>query len=646
MLMWTLRRGIRFYDQAGNLWTLSKLTITGNLLFEDEVGATTAVPRAELIRRYTNHEWSIDPKSLVTVEPVPYIRTPVEFECYPDKDKARARYRHQVIESLLASPTVNTAEIEAHRATCPKNDHGEAPSLRSIRRWLSAYRASRDMRSLLDPHRQRYCRKANEPSEIIADTIEELRFPHTPAEPADFGEIAEAIQARVAIANRSLPESSQLWIPSRATLFRRFAELDRTQSDNRLLSRDVAANRARTAQGGPRVRQIFERVEMDHAQLDIVLYDPVRGIPLGRPWLTIALDYYSKVVLGFYLSLEHPDTHAMMECFRQAVWPKNDWLARYPDILTRWPAHGLWSLAILDNAFEMHAKDVVAALSECGCEATYCGRKKPWFKGSVERFIRTFQFKCAHPMPGTTKSNPVERAGHPAEQGACIDYATYVHIVTKWIVEEYHRRVHRKLNMSPLEFWDRHIADRIVQFPSSLADLEVWTAKRETRVLHRYGIEFDKIVYNSAALQEQRNEWWRVLPSMKDGPLLDFRYYRHTVDYIDVHDPLTNTYIRVPAIHRTITEGIDRFEYDLMRQALGRDWTAADLQRAVEERRDLVNNSIIKGKDKKRLAKRWAMQEAESAAKSPCARPKKAKRLPDHVLQRGSVELVPDVEVL
>lgn len=643
MQMWTLRKGIRFTDHDGNLWTLARLTVTGNLLFENEVGATTPLTRVDLIRRFTNHEWSVDPSSLVTVEPVPYIRTPVDFESYPEADKTRARYRYSVIEPLLGRTSVRNSDLEECRAACPAKDDGEPPSLRSVRRWLTAYQTSHDMRSLLDSHRLKYRRRATEACDIIDQAIQELRFPEKPAQPADFNEIAEAIRYRIAIANQTLPECSQLWVPSRATLYRRFAELDGTESDKRLLGRDEAANRARTALGGPNVRHIFERVEVDHGQLDIVLYDPIRGVPLGRPWLTVAIDYYSKMILGFYLSLEHPDIHAVLECFRHAVWPKDAWLARYPDITTRWPAHGLWSNAILDNALETHAGDTVKALSDNGTGPLFCGRKKPWFKGSVERFIRSFQAKCAHPMPGTTKSNPVQRAGYPSEKSACIDYATYVHIVTKWIVEEYHRRRHRKLNMSPLEFWDRHIDDRIVRFPGSLVELELLTARRETRVLHRYGIEFDKVTYNSAALQEQRNEWWRTLPSSRDGPIVDFRYYRHTVDYIDVHDPLSTTFIQVPAVHRAITEGIDRFEYDLIRQALGPDWSLTDLQRAVGERRSLVNNSLLKVKDRKRLAKRNAMTEAMPAAESIASKARKSPRLPEHVRQRRPVELVPDV---
>ncbi len=49
-------------------------------------------------------------------------------------------------------------------------------------------------------------------------------------------------------------------------------------------------------------------VQMDHMRLDIeVVEDTADREPMGKPWLTVAIDVYSRAVLGFYLSILDPN---------------------------------------------------------------------------------------------------------------------------------------------------------------------------------------------------------------------------------------------------------------------------------------------------------------------------------------------------
>ena len=47
-------------------------------------------------------------------------------------------------------------------------------------------------------------------------------------------------------------------------------------------------------------------VQIDHTLVDIILVDPIDRLPIGRPYLTIAIDVYSRCIAGFILSLEAP----------------------------------------------------------------------------------------------------------------------------------------------------------------------------------------------------------------------------------------------------------------------------------------------------------------------------------------------------
>jgi transposase InsO family protein len=48
----------------------------------------------------------------------------------------------------------------------------------------------------------------------------------------------------------------------------------------------------------------LERVQIDHTRIDVVVVNEGDRLPIGRPWLTLAIDVASRVVLGFSVSLE------------------------------------------------------------------------------------------------------------------------------------------------------------------------------------------------------------------------------------------------------------------------------------------------------------------------------------------------------
>ncbi|MGE3759072.1 MAG: Mu transposase C-terminal domain-containing protein [Pseudobdellovibrionaceae bacterium] len=68
-----------------------------------------------------------------------------------------------------------------------------------------------------------------------------------------------------------------------------------------------------------RARRVFEQCEVDHTQLDIELVSERSGINLGRPWLTLLFDDYSRRALGYYLTFDSPSYRSLMAVLRDTV---------------------------------------------------------------------------------------------------------------------------------------------------------------------------------------------------------------------------------------------------------------------------------------------------------------------------------------
>ena len=47
-------------------------------------------------------------------------------------------------------------------------------------------------------------------------------------------------------------------------------------------------------------------MQIVHTLVDVIVVDRASRQPLQRPWLTLAIDVASRMVAGFYLTLEPP----------------------------------------------------------------------------------------------------------------------------------------------------------------------------------------------------------------------------------------------------------------------------------------------------------------------------------------------------
>ena len=46
--------------------------------------------------------------------------------------------------------------------------------------------------------------------------------------------------------------------------------------------------------------------------------------PIGQPWLSLLIDYYSRMVVGFCLGFEPPSYAVLMEALRHAILQSHD----------------------------------------------------------------------------------------------------------------------------------------------------------------------------------------------------------------------------------------------------------------------------------------------------------------------------------
>ena len=134
--------------------------------------------------------------------------------------------------------------------------------------------------------------------------------------------------------------------------------------------RKTALNRYAPRPGCFPVDQILQSVQIDHALADVIVVDERDRLSIGRPWLTLAVDVYSRCVLGFYVSLDSPAVTSIGLCLTQACLPKQPWL-QARNLYLEWPMCGLPSVLRADNGRDFRSDALRRGCREHGIELDF-----------------------------------------------------------------------------------------------------------------------------------------------------------------------------------------------------------------------------------------------------------------------------------
>ena len=290
-------------------------------------------------------------------------------------------------------------------------------------------------------------------------------------------------------------------------------------------------------------------IQIDHTPLDIILVDDIDRRPVGRPWITLAIDVFSRMVVGFYVSFDPPGALSAGQCLANAILPKEAWLAKH-GIKGEWPCWGVPVKLHMDNAKEFRGNMLKRACDEYGIDIEWRPVARPHFGGHIERLLGTFA-KEIHTLPGTTFSNTRERGDYDSEGKAALTLTELEEWLVTFIVQAYHQRVHSGLNMPPMEkyrqgiFGTKDMPGR--GLPARMTDenrLRLDLMPYEERTVQDYGVVIDEIHYYHDVLRRWINAPDPVMPKYKRKFM--FRRDPRDISTIWFYDPEINIYYPIP----------------------------------------------------------------------------------------------------
>lgn len=397
--------------------------------------------------------------------------------------------REVAVRRLLALPDgERTRDVVAHEA------RRLGVSIATMFRLLATWR-SEPTRSALLPMRRGpkrgSVRVAPDKRTIIIAAID--RF-YAKREAPRVSDLVDQVAARCVKAG--------LKPPSRATVCRHLARIDQRHLVRARAGDAVAEEEFSIMSGLLPVERPFQRVQIDHTLADVFVVDEETRLPLGRPYLTLAIDVFSRMVIGFHLTMDHPRVLSVGLCLTQAVFDKGEWLENRR-IRHAWPCSGLPELLHLDNAPEFHSRALQRGCEEHGIKLEFRPRRSPHFGGHIERLIGT-TMGALHLLPGTTRSSVADKRDYDPERYAALTLRELERWIALEIVGKYHNEVHSTLGRPPLAVWSEYANAISWRLPSDRTKFLLDFLPYEERNLQKTGVQFFGFEYSSPQLRGLR----------------------------------------------------------------------------------------------------------------------------------------------
>jgi putative transposase len=529
-------------------------TLAGDLSFENRATADTkTVALGDLLSRFAKGEIALR----VSTEDAA-IKA-LDLSSLKSSLRRRIDVRLAFVKAILAAQMPKRmaqtwppiiAEVAALHRLIP-------PSWETVRRWVNKYKNNQgDARSLIPCFSARG-RKAHARSDaetdflnsILADCVaSELAPPITAIHRIVVAKYAQIKAARADTVGWKCPSLDWLYAH-----FRRVSAYDRAR-----LQQGRAYATRHFAKIGKGVAATFrlEVVEIDHTRANVSVKDESTGADLGRPWITIAIDRFTRMVVGLYIGFEPPSVYSVGQCLRNMILPKSYLKELCPDLMLGWEAYGVPVSVVVDNAMEFRS-DYFKRVSAClGFDIHQQPVDKPEFKGIVERFNRSLE-DGGMILPNRTFGSVAAKGKRRSVKGASMTLTELRAHLHFWIVAVYCNRTHLGILDVPARKWEEDAEAHPLRLPSSVRDLDFVLGITKRPKLTRLGIRAHNLFYNSKELSHLFN---RIGSETVDVSTDPSDVSRCLVTYVP-----EQLQIAVPCTDKVYADGLTLHQHNLIR---------------------------------------------------------------------------------
>lgn len=533
----------------------------------------------------------------------------VDLEEIADEEWRVAETRYAAIKPLLQNG--GRAAVEER-----SGEVGVDPA--TLYRWLRRYQ-SLGVVSALIPRKRGWKQGASRISQQTEDII------------------TEVLRDKYLTEQRSSPQKAILEVlrlcgirgvqpPHPMTVRNRINSLSERHSLRARGYKEKAKNKFMPAAGSfPNADYPLAVVQIDHTPVDITLVDDVHRESIGRPWITLAIDVYSRMVTGYYLSFEAPSETSVAMCVAHSILPKDEWLALH-GVNAHWDVWGLMTTIHTDNGAEFRSDNFRQACLLHSINLEFRPVKQPRYGGHIERLLGTLAREI-HDLPGTTFSSIKAREGYDSDKHSAMTKSEFETWLVTLICKVYHQRMHKGIGMSPSRKWEiglfgnaETVGRGLPPRPADRLSLLLDFLPSFHRSIQTYGVDIESLRYYSDVLRAWINSADSKEPDKKRQFI--FRRDPRDISVIWFRDPELAQYFRIPFANQALPS-MSVWEYEQVKARAKAEGTKSvddsQILRGLTEMRDQVHEAKEKTKKARRQSQRRREHEKGVSPVAPLA---------------------------
>ena len=284
------------------------------------------------------------------------------------------------------------------------------------------------------------------------------------------------------------------------------------------------------------------RVQIDHTLVNLVGVNRINGLPVGCPWITMAIDEASRAVLGLMLGYEVPSTASLAKFMNHMVHPKDD-LLRQLNIDFPWPMQGKPMSIYTDRGSDFTAHAFKMGCLEHNIDLEFRPAGKTHFGGIIERLIGTTMGRVKL-LKGTTDGEWKEyKRAMEVSAEATYTIEELERQLLLWVTGIYNITERPDLNYkTPLQVWCENMGGMHPPIPKNKDAFFLDFLARGYRRLHKGYIQAMSLTYWDDALES--------LLRLNTAKRYEIRFDIHDVSRIWLRNPKSGKFIKLRARRR------------------------------------------------------------------------------------------------
>ena len=189
----------------------------------------------------------------------------------------------------------------------------------------------------------------------------------------------------------------------------------------------------------------FEVAHVDHQLLDVCCVSGATGAVLGRPWLTLVFDAFSRMPFGFTLRFDPPSSYSVLCAIFDCVLRQR----RFADSLAD------------DQGPEFESGDLAVALAYLCAAHIRRPKSNPRFGALIERQFGSLKTRVVDELSGSVDTVARSReltSTHDPQQHALWTLPSLSKLLETYFFEHYPQLVHSELGARPRDVFEFGLA--------------------------------------------------------------------------------------------------------------------------------------------------------------------------------------------